>query len=202
MFNLAVLVSGRGSNLQSIIDKLHLKDKNIEIKCVICNKKDAFALKRAKKHGIKVYFIDERRYNDKKEYDKKIIKVITNNEIDLIILAGYMKVLTPTFVKKFKNKIVNIHPSLLPAFPGLNAQKQALDYGVKVSGCTVHFVDEGVDTGPIIKQKAVEVKSDDTEKSLAKRILNYEHQILPEVIELISKKKVVLKKDNTVRIKE
>lgn len=202
MFNLAVLASGRGSNLQSIIDKLHLKDKNIEIKCVISNKKDAFALKRAKKHGIKVYFVDEKRYNDKNEYDKKIIKVITNNEIDLIVLAGYMKVLTPTFVKKFKNKIVNIHPSLLPAFPGLNAQKQALDYGVKISGCTVHFVDQGVDTGPIIKQKAVEVKADDTEKSLAKRILNYEHQILPEVIELISKNKIVLKKDNTVRIKE
>lgn len=202
VFNLAVLASGRGSNLQSIIDKLHLSEKPIKINIVISNKKEAYALKRAKKAGIKVYLIDENRYNDKKVYEDKIIEVIQASDIDLIVLAGYMKVLSAEFVNTYKNKIINIHPSLLPAFPGLNAQKQALDYGVKISGCTVHFVDEGVDTGPIIRQEAVTVKASDDEESLADRILKHEHKILPEVIELIAEDKIKLKDDNTVLVKE
>ncbi len=202
IFNLAVLASGRGTNLQSIIDKLHLGEKPIEIKCVISNKKEAYALKRAKNCGIQVYLIDENRYNNKKDYEDEVIEAIQKNNIDLIVLAGYMKVLSARFVNTFKNKIINIHPSLLPAFPGLNAQKQAVDYGVKVSGCTVHFVDKGVDSGPIIKQKAVPVKDSDDEESLADRILKHEHEILPTVIELIAEDKVKLKDDNTVLVKE
>ena len=192
-FKLAVLASGRGTNLQSIIDKLHLSKKPIEINCVISNNKEAYALKRAKNNGINVYLVDENRYNNKKDYQDKVIRAIKQNEIDLIVLAGYMKILSSDFVTTFKNKIINIHPSLLPAFPGLNAQKQALDYGVKISGCTVHFVDEGIDSGPIIKQAAVPVKDNDDEESLADRILKYEHQILPEVIELIAEDKIKFK---------
>lgn len=202
MFKLAVLASGRGSNLQSIIDKLHLSEKEIEVSCVISNKKGAQALKRAEKNQIPFYLIDEKIYNNKEDYEQEIIKVIDENDIDLIVLAGYMKILSARFVKHFQDKIINIHPSLLPAFPGLDAQKQAVDYGVKVSGCTVHFVDEGVDSGPIIKQKTVKVNYQDNEESLSQKILKYEHQLLPEVIELISKGKVEIDGNRTVRIKE
>ena len=202
MFKLAVLASGRGSNLQSIIDKLHLSEKEIEVSCVISNKKGAQALKRAEKNQIPFYLIDEKIYNNKEDYEQEIIKVIDENDIDLIVLAGYMKILSARFVKHFQDKIINIHPSLLPAFPGLDAQKQAVDYGVKVSGCTVHFVDEGVDSGPIIKQKTVKVNYQDNEESLSQKILKYEHQLLPEVIELISKGKVAIDGNRTVRIKE
>jgi len=202
MFKLAVLASGRGSNLQSIIDKLHLSEKEIEVSCVISNKKDAQALKRAEKNQIPFYLIDENIYNNKEDYEQKIIEVISENDIDLIVLAGYMKILSARFVKYFQDQIINIHPSLLPAFPGLDAQKQAVDYGVKVSGCTVHFVDEGVDSGPIIKQKTVKVNYQDNEESLSQKILKYEHQLLPEVIELISKGKVEIDGNRTVRIKE
>lgn len=202
MFKLAVLASGRGSNLQSIIDKLHLSEKEIEVSCVISNKKGAQALKRAEKNQIPFYLIDEKIYNNKEDYEQEIIKVIDENDIDLIVLAGYMKILSARFVKHFQDKIINIHPSLLPAFPGLDAQKQAVDYGVTVSGCTVHFVDEGVDSGPIIKQKTVKVNYQDNEESLSQKILKYEHQLLPEVIELISKGKVAIDGNRTVRIKE
>ena len=202
MFNLAVLASGRGTNLQSIIDKLHITDQKIEIKCVISNKKEAYALKRAKKFAIPVYFVDENRYNNKEVYEDKLIHIIENNDIDLIVLAGYMKILSSKFVNRFNNKIINIHPSLLPSFPGLSAQKQAVDYGVKISGCTVHFVDQGVDSGPIIKQTAVPVLDSDDEKSLAKRILKKEHKILPEVIKLIAADKVQLTSEDKVIVKE
>jgi len=202
MFNLAVLASGRGTNLQSIIDKLHITEQKIEIKCVISNKKEAYALKRAEKFAIPVYLVDENRYNNKEVYEDKLIQIIENNDIDLIVLAGYMKILSSTFVNRFKNKIINIHPSLLPSFPGLNAQKQAVDYGVKISGCTVHFVDQGVDTGPIIKQKAVSVLDGDDEESLAEKILKREHKILPEVIKLIATDKVQLTSEDKVLVKE
>lgn len=194
MFNIAVLASGRGSNLQSVIDKLHLKkDNTIEIKCVISNKKEAHALKRAKENDIPFYLVDDNRYNNKREHELKIKKVINSYDINLIVLAGYMRVLTSDFVDYFKNKIINIHPSLLPSFPGLDAQRQAVDYGVKISGCTVHFVDKGVDSGPIIKQKAVYVNQNDTEDSLSKKILKEEHKLLPKVIELIAEDKIIIK---------
>lgn len=200
-FKLAVLVSGRGSNLQSIIDKLHLSEKNIKISCVICNNKEAKALKIAEKYSIPFYLIDENRYN-KKEYEEILIKKVNSHDIDLIVLAGYMKILSAKFVNTFKDSIINIHPSLLPAFPGLNAQKQAIDYGVKISGCTVHFVNARIDAGPIIKQKAVKVEEKEDEASLSKKILKVEHKLLPEVIELIAQDKIQINKDRTVTIKE
>ncbi|MCF8000281.1 MAG: phosphoribosylglycinamide formyltransferase [Halanaerobiales bacterium] len=201
MFQLAVLASGRGSNLKSIIDKLHLSNKNIKITCVISNKKEAKALKIAKKYKIPFYLIDENRYNEK-EYEEKLIKTINLYNIDLIVLAGYMKILSPKFVNSFKDSIINIHPSLLPSFPGLHAQKQAIDYGVKISGCTVHYINNKVDAGPIIKQKAVKVEKQDDEASLSKKILKYEHQLLPATIELIAQGKVQINKYRTVSIKE
>ncbi|MFO7815269.1 MAG: phosphoribosylglycinamide formyltransferase [Halanaerobiales bacterium] len=201
MFSLAVMASGRGSNLQSIIEKLHLSQKCIKVGCVISNKKEAGALKIAKNYRIPFYLVDDTRYN-KKEYEKIIIRKIHSHDIDLIVLAGYMKVISKKIVNNFKDKIINIHPSLLPAFPGLDAQKQAIDYGVKISGCTVHFINYKIDDGPIIKQRAVAVEACDDEESLSKKILKHEHKLLPEVIELISQDKVIINKDRTVTIKE
>ncbi len=200
MFKLAVLASGRGSNLQSIIDKLHKGEQDISIEVVISNNKSR-ALKRALKNNIESYHIDDNSYN-KEKYESKIIDIVEERQIDLIVLAGYMKVLSAKFINHFRDKIINIHPSLLPAFPGLDAQKQAVKYGVKISGCTVHFVNEKIDAGPIIMQAAVEVKYNDDEESLAKRILQKEHNILPEVIELIADNKVFITKNRQVKIKE
>lgn len=194
MFNLVVLASGRGSNLQSIIDKLHNKNNtSIKIKCVISNNEDAYALKRAQQNEIPFYLVDDSMYNNRREHEQKMKEIIDSYDIDLIVLAGYMKVLTSDFVGYYKSKIINIHPSLLPAFPGLDAQKQAVDYGVKISGCTVHFVDKGVDSGPIIKQKTVCVNQNDTESSLSKKILKEEHRLLPKVIKLIAESKIIIK---------
>lgn len=201
IFKVAVLISGRGSNLQTIIDRLHKKNNNIEIKCVVSNNEEALGLKRAKENNICTYTVDDCNFKKRKSYEKEIIKIIDDHNIDLIVLAGYMKVLSPYFIDYYYPKIINIHPSLLPAFPGLNAQQQALDYGVKVSGCTVHHVDKGVDSGPIIKQQAVVVDHNDTVSSLSERILKYEHKILPEVIKLLSLNKVKIK-NRTVVIEE
>ena len=185
VFKLAVLVSGRGSNLQAIIDSIEREELNAHISIVISSTRDAIALKRAEKHGIKTIFIDPTAYLNSKEYDKVLIEKLKEFSIDLICLAGYMRILGEEVIQTFKEKIINIHPSLLPAFPGLNAQKQAIVHGVKFSGCTVHFVDSGVDSGPIILQTAVPVYDNDDEKSLSKRILAQEHYLYPKAINMI-----------------
>jgi len=185
VFKLAVLVSGRGSNLQAIIDSIEREELNAHISIVISSTRDATALKRAEKHGIKRIFIDPTAYLNSKEYDKVLIEKLKEFSIDLICLAGYMRILGEEVIQTFKEKIINIHPSLLPAFPGLNAQKQAIVHGVKFSGCTVHFVDSGVDSGPIILQTAVPVYDNDDEKSLSKRILEQEHYLYPKAINMI-----------------
>ena len=185
VFKLAVLVSGRGSNLQAIIDSIEREELNAHISIVISSTKNAMALKRAEKHGIKTIFIDPTAYLNSKEYDKVLIEKLKEFSIDLICLAGYMRILGEEVIQTFKEKIINIHPSLLPAFPGLNAQKQAIVHGVKFSGCTVHFVDSGVDSGPIILQTAVPVYDNDDEKSLSKRILEQEHYLYPKAINMI-----------------
>ena len=185
VFKLAVLVSGRGSNLQAIIDSIEREELNAHISIVISSTRDAMALKRAEKHGIKTIFIDPTAYLNSKEYGKVLIKKLKEFPIDLICLAGYMRILGEEVIQTFKEKIINIHPSLLPAFPGLNAQKQAIVHGVKFSGCTVHFVDSGVDSGPIILQTAVPVYDNDDEKSLSKRILEQEHYLYPKAINMI-----------------
>ena len=185
VFKLAVLVSGRGSNLQAIIDSIEREELNAHISIVISSTRDAMALKRAEKHGIKTIFIDPTAYLNSKEYDKVLIEKLKEFSIDLICLAGYMRILGEEVIQTFKEKIINIHPSLLPAFPGLNAQKQAIVHGVKFSGCTVHFVDSGIDSGPIILQTAVPVYDNDDEKSLSKRILEQEHYLYPKAINMI-----------------
>ena len=191
-FKLAVLVSGRGSNLQAIIDSIEQDAPDIQLSIVISNVKDAPALKRAEKHGIETVFIDPAASLDRKAFDKAVIDKLKERSVDLICLAGYMRILGREFIQTFANRIINIHPSLLPAFPGLDAQKQAIDYGVKFSGCTVHFVDEGIDSGPIIMQTAVPVFDYDDEESLTQRILEQEHILYPKAIKLIAGKKIIL----------
>jgi len=192
IFKLAVLVSGRGSNLQAIIDSIDREELDAHLSIVISNTKDAMALKRAEKHGIKTIFIDPSTYLNSKEYDKALVLKLKEFSIDLICLAGYMRILGEEVIQTFEKKIINMHPSLLPAFPGLNAQKQAINHGVKFSGCTVHFVDSGVDSGPIILQTVVPVYDNDDEKSLSKRILEQEHYLYPKAIKMIQEKKIRL----------
>ena len=183
----AVFASGSGSNLQAIIDA---SIDTVEITLVFSNKPDAYALERAKKHNISTEVLDHKSYKHRAEFDRKIIKIIEPYKIDLIILAGYMRILSPDFVRAYKGKIINIHPALLPSFPGINSARQALEYGVKYTGVTVHYVDEGVDTGPIILQSVVEVEDSDTEVSLLEKIHKVEHQIYPEAIRLVSSGKI------------
>jgi phosphoribosylglycinamide formyltransferase 1 len=188
--NLGVLVSGSGSNLQSIIDHIERKELDAEIKIIISNNPNAFALERAKKHHIPSVVVEQKDFLNREDFDRKIIEVLRFHSADLVVMAGFMRVLSPSFLKAFPKRIVNIHPALLPAFPGLHGQKQAFDYGVKFSGCTVHFVDEGVDTGPIIIQAIVPVLEDDTEETLSQRILKEEHRIYPRAIQLFSEGKI------------
>ena len=193
MINIGVLVSGRGTNLQAIIEAIEEGKIEGEIKVVISDNPDAYALKRAKQHNIETQYINFKKFKKREDYDKEIIKSLKEKKIDLVVLAGYMRILSPYFIRTYKNKIINIHPALLPSFSGLHAQGQAVKYGVKVSGCTVHFVDEGVDSGPIVLQRALEVKDDDTEESLAERILKEEHQIYPQAIQLFSQGRLIIK---------
>jgi len=181
--------------MESILKSIKTKKIPINPAVVISNNSDAKGLRIAKKLGVNIEVIESKNFKgNKTEYDKKIINTLANYGVTpkngLVCLAGFMKIISPGFVKKYKNKIINIHPALLPAFPGLNSQKQALDYGAKYSGCTVHFVDSGMDTGPVIIQAVVEIKEKDTEKSLSKKILKEEHRIYPEAVNLFARKKI------------
>lgn len=180
---LAVFVSGSGTNLQAIIDA---KIQNVEIALVLSNNPGAYALDRAKKHGIPVEIVDHRDYSLREEFEREILMRLVPYNIDLIALAGFMRILSPFFIISYKNRIINLHPALLPSFPGTHAAKQALDYGVKFTGCTVHFVDEGVDTGPIILQAVVPIYDTDTEDSLLERIHKEEYRIYPEAIRVFA----------------
>ena len=193
MINIGVLASGRGTNLQAIIEAIEEGKIEGEIKVVISDNPDAYVLKRAQQYNIDTRYINFKEFKNREDYDKEIIKTLEEKKIDLVVLAGYMRILSPHFIRTYKNKVINIHPALLPSFPGLHAQKQAIEHGVKVSGCTVHFVDEGVDSGPIILQKAVEVSDDDTEESLAEKILKEEHQIFSQAIQLFSEGRLIIK---------
>ena len=177
---IAVLASGRGSNLQAILDAIKAQTLDAQVMVVLSDKPDAKALDRARAEGIDAYYINPKAYADKAAYEKALLEHIVPYNCALICLAGYMRILSPYFVQHAPCRIMNIHPSLLPSFPGLHAHQQALDYGVKYSGCTVHFVDEGVDSGSIIFQEIVDVLPDDTEDTLAERILVKEHQVYPK----------------------
>jgi phosphoribosylglycinamide formyltransferase-1 len=181
--------------MESILKSIKTKKISINPAVVISNNSDAKGLKIAKKLGVNIEVIESKNFKgNRTEYDKKIMNILANYGVTpkngLVCLAGFMRIISPGFVKKYKNRIINIHPALLPAFPGLNSQKQALDHGAKYSGCTVHFVDSGMDTGPVIIQAVVEIKEKDTEKLLSKKILKEEHRIYPEAVNLFARKKI------------
>ena len=179
-----VLASGRGSNLQAILDAIDAGRLAARVVVVVSDRADAQALDRARRHGAKAVFVDPRQHPDREAFDRAVLAVLDEHKVELVCLAGFMRLLTPGFIAAYRHRILNIHPALLPSFPGLHAQRQALAYGAKISGATVHFVDEGVDTGPIILQAAVPVLDDDTEETLSARILAEEHKIYPGAIQL------------------
>lgn len=184
MKQLAILLSGRGSNFEAIADSVAHGEIEASIAVVVSNRPEARGLVLARERGIQAVVIPSKGL-DRESYDRLLIQELQKYQVDLICLAGYMRVLSATFVREFQNRILNIHPSLLPAFPGLDAQHQALTYGVKVSGCTVHFVDEYLDAGPVILQAAVPVQDDDTEETLSRRILQEEHRIYSKAISIV-----------------
>ena len=181
---LGVLCSGRGTDLQSIIDAIGRGEVDAEIAVVLTDKPDAFALQRAERAGIKAVCVNRKQYEDREPFEEALIEELEAAGVTLVVLAGFMRILTPVFVRHFAGRIMNIHPALLPSFPGAHAHRDVLAYGVKVSGCTVHFVDEGTDSGPIILQAAVPVLDGDTEETLGARVLEQEHVIYPQAIQL------------------
>ena len=186
----AVLASGRGSNLQAIIDAMEAGTVQAKIVAVISNKKDAPALERAHRQGLSTLFVDPKPYanrpDSREAYDLALLDVLRPHNVELVLLAGYMKIVTTVLVEAFTNRMMNIHPSLLPSFPGLDVQKKAIEWGCKLAGCTVHFVTEGVDEGPIILQAAVPILDNDTSDTLAARILDQEHKIYPRAVQLFA----------------
>ena len=186
----AVLASGRGSNLQAVIDAIEAGWVQAQIVVVISNKKNAVALERARKHELKDLFVDPKpfagRPDSREAYDQSLLEILQQHEVELVLLAGYMKIVTAVLVNAYANRMMNIHPSVLPSFPGLDVQKKAIDWGCKLAGCTVHFVTEGVDEGPIIIQAAVPILDGDTPDTLAARILVQEHKIYPRAVQLFA----------------
>ncbi|MGB4440503.1 MAG: phosphoribosylglycinamide formyltransferase [Sedimentibacter sp.] len=195
---IGVLISGSGTNLQSIIDNIENGTINGKITVVISNKSDAYGLERAKQHNIDAVFVNQKEYENFKQYNDALIEELEKHGAELIILAGYLKILSSEFIKIYKNRIINIHPSLIPSFCGkgyygLKVHEAAVNYGVKLSGATVHFVDEEADTGPIIMQESVEVDCDDTAETLQKKVLKIEHKILPLAIKYYCEGKIEVK---------
>lgn len=183
---IAVLISGGGTNLQALIDAIDARRLDATIRLVLSNRADAYGLVRAKKHGIVTEVLDHKKFPSREAYDQAVVDLLRTRGVELVVLAGFMRLLSPVFVKAYSNRIMNIHPALLPAFPGLHVQKRAVEHGVRFSGCTVHFVNEECDEGPIIIQAVVPVFADDTEDSLSARILEQEHRIYPRAIQLYS----------------
>ena len=205
VLRLGILVSGRGSNLQAIIDAIEAGTLKAEIAVVIGNKQEIPALKRAERHGLTTVFLDPKSVAGMPEprqvYDQTLLETLQQHQVQLVVLAGYMKIVTSVLIDAYESRMMNIHPSLLPSFPGLRAQQQALAHGVKVTGCTVHFVTEGMDAGPIILQRAVPVEEGDTEDILSERILKEEHGLLPRAIQLFAEDRLKVE-GRTVHIRE
>jgi phosphoribosylglycinamide formyltransferase 1 len=187
---IGVLISGSGTNLQSIIDAIEAQALDAKIEVVLSNKAEAYGLLRAKKHNLFTAVLDHKSFPSREAYDHEVVDILRRCGVELVVLAGFMRLLSPVFVKAYSNRIMNIHPALLPAFPGLQVQKRALEHGVRFSGCTVHFVNEECDEGPIIIQAVVPVFADDTEDALAARILKQEHRIYPRAIQLYAEGKL------------
>ena len=195
LLHLGILISGRGSNMEAILKAIKKQKIPIKPSVVISNNPDARGLRIATKLGVKTEIIQSKNFKgNRADYDKKIISVLTKNGVTqkngIVCLAGFMRIISPYFIKKYKNRILNIHPALLPAYPGLDAQKNALESGARYTGCTVHLVDEGIDSGPILLQAVVKVNENDTEEKLSKRILSKEHKIYPQAVNLFARKKI------------
>ncbi len=190
LLRIGVLASGGGTNLQSLIDRSQDGSLKAEIAVVIANNPDAKALQRAESAGLPALCIDHRSFKSREEFDRAVISTLKDRGVELVVLAGFMRIITQDFIDAFPLRVINIHPALLPAFPGLHVQQKAIDYGARFSGCTVHFVDGGVDTGPIIAQAVVPVQPDDTAETLAARILEQEHRVYPRVVQLIAEGRV------------
>lgn len=190
MINLGVLASGRGSNFQAIIDEINEGKLKASIKLLITDRPDAFAIERAKKNDIKYLYMNPKDFSSKDSYFEAIADELLNHQVELVILAGFMRIVAKPLIDAYPMKIMNIHPAILPSFTGLHGQRKAIQYSVKISGCSVHFVDEGMDTGPVIIQAAVCAHDDDTEESLSKRILKLEHKIYPEAIRLFEQGRI------------
>lgn len=190
---IGVLASGRGSNLQAIINAGENGRLASRVAVVISDNPGAFALERARRHGIPAHAVRLAENSSKREYEEEIVRILQGYKVDLVCLAGYMRIVTGVMLRAFSNRLINIHPSLLPSFPGLRAQRQALEYGVRFTGCTVHFVDEGIDTGPVIMQAVVPVLQDDTEDALSARILEQEHRIYVEAVRLYEQGKLTIR---------
>jgi phosphoribosylglycinamide formyltransferase 1 len=201
LLRIAVLASGRGSNFQSIIDAINNKSLKAKILLLITDNPSAHAIERAQKHDIEHLLIRPKEYSSRDDFYGKIAEELKKRNVGLVVLAGFMRIVGKPLIDAYPNRIMNIHPALLPSLPGLHGQKQAVDYGVKISGCTVHFVDEGMDTGPIIIQAAVPVFHDDTEDTLSERILKLEHKIYPEAIRLFSEGRLEVQ-GRVVKIKD
>jgi phosphoribosylglycinamide formyltransferase-1 len=189
---IGILISGRGSNMESIVRSVETGRIPAVVAVVISNEPEAPGLKVAQEHGIEALALDRHKAATPEEQDRRIVAALEERRVDLVCLAGYMKLLTPRFLKAYEGRVLNIHPSLLPAFPGLDAQRKALEYGARYSGATVHFVDAGVDTGPIVLQAVVPVESEDTPVSLSERILEQEHRIYPEAVRLFFEERLQL----------
>jgi phosphoribosylglycinamide formyltransferase-1 len=189
-FPLAILASGSGTNLQAIIDAVEDGRVPAEIRVVICNRANAKALERAERHQLAAELVDHKAFPSREAFDEHIVGILRDRGVELVCLAGFDRLLSPVFIRAFPERILNIHPALLPSFPGLHAQRQALEYGVRIAGCTVHIVDEQTDHGPIIIQAAVPVYSDDTVESVTERILAEEHRIYPEAVCLFAEGRI------------
>ena len=194
---ISFLVSGNGSNFKAVAENIISGYINAEPGIVISSRIDAPALKKSEDLGFRSISIQPEKFKTKKEYENEMIKLLNFYQTDLIVAAGFMKILSPEFVSHFKYKIINIHPSLLPSFPGKNAQQQALDFGVKITGCTTHFIDEGTDTGPIIMQAALKIVPDDDIRTLSTKILEKEHEILIESVKLFCENKITFKENRS-----
>jgi len=191
--NIAILCSGNGTNLQAIIDGIDKGYIPAKIAIVLSDKRDAFALERARKAGIETVSLDKKDYKKREDFDREIVKRLKKKNVELVVLAGFMRLLSPYFIREYSNRIINVHPALLPSFKGSSGIKDALEHGVKVTGVTVHFVDEHLDNGPIILQKTVEIKEGDSEETLLERVHKEEHRIYPEAIKLFVEGKIVIK---------
>ena len=191
--NIAVLCSGNGTNLQAIIDNVKRGHIPARIALVLSDEKKAFALERARKAGVETVVLDKKDYKEREDFDREIVKHLKKRNVELVVLAGFMRLLSPYFIKEYRNRKMNVHPALLPSFKGPHGIKDAIDYGVKTTGVTVHFVDEHLDNGPIILQKTVEIKEGDTEETLLERVHKEEHKVYPEAIKLFVEGRVVIK---------